>query len=124
MAKKILIVEDDADIVEIINMALQKQGYEVYIAYTGVVALNKLITKPDLILLDLMLPELDGRAVNLRLKENPETKDIPVIVMTGKGHLREVFDIKEGVNVAAYLEKPFPIKVLLDKISELLSKQI
>ena len=120
MVKKILIVEDDVDIVEVIGIALQKEGYEIYKAYNGVVALNKLITKPDLILLDLMLPELDGNSVNLRLKENPDTKNIPVIVMTGKGQLKELFDLKEGANISAYLEKPFPIKVLIEKIKQII----
>jgi len=119
MGKKILVVEDDMDIVEVISMALQKEGYEVYKAYNGIMALNQLSTKPDLILLDLMLPELDGNSVNLRLKENPDTKNIPVIIMTGKGQLKELLDLKEGVNVSAYLEKPFPIKVLLEKIKQI-----
>jgi response regulator RpfG family c-di-GMP phosphodiesterase len=67
-----------------------------------------------------MMPKLDGYSVNLKLKENPETENIPVIVITGRGHLKELLQIRGDITVAAYLEKPFPLKVLVEKIKELL----
>jgi len=118
--KKILIVEDNHDIVEILKMALEKENYEIYVAYDGIEALNKVKSnKPDLIVLDIMLPKLDGHSVNLRLKEDTGTKNIPVVVITGRGHLKELLDIREDVTVSAYLEKPFPIRLLMDKIAEI-----
>lgn len=119
--KKILVVDDERDIVEVIQMSLQKNGYSVETAYDGVEALEKIESdKPDLVVLDIMLPKLDGYSVNLKLKENPETENLPVIVITGRGHLKELLQIREEITVSAYLEKPFPLKLLVDKIKELL----
>ena len=118
---KILVVEDEKDIVEVIRMKLEKEGYEVDTAYDGIEALEKVkLNRPDLIVLDIMMPKLDGYSVNLKLKENPETENIPVIVITGKGHLKELLQIREEITVSAYLEKPFPLKLLVEKIKELL----
>jgi len=120
---KILIVEDDNDIVAVLAIALKAKGYETECAYDGQQALDSTRNfKPDLILLDMMIPKIDGNTVNLRLKENPQTKDIPVIVVTGRGNLKELFDIREGVNVAGYLEKPVTIKQIISKIEEVLKK--
>lgn len=117
MAKKILVVDDEKDIVEIISMYLKKDGYETIGAYDGIEALEKIAgERPDLIILDIMMPKLDGHSLNIKLKENPETKDIPVIVITGKGHLREIIMAREDVSVVDYLEKPFNMKELSEKI--------
>ena len=117
MSKKILIVDDEKDIVEIISMYLKKEEYEPIGAYDGLSALEKITSeKPDLIILDIMMPKLDGHSVNIKLKENPETKDIPVIVITGKGHLREIIMAREDVPVVDYLEKPINIQEHLEKI--------
>jgi len=120
---KILIVEDEPDIVEILKMALTKTGYEVDCAYDGEEALEKVKNfKPDLILLDLMIPKIDGATVNIKLKENPETANIPVIVVTGKGNLKEFLNLKEGVTIAGYYEKPIKVKFLLEKINAFFEK--
>ncbi len=77
MNKKILIVDDEKDIVDIVSMYLEKEGYEPIEAYDGIEALEKIISdKPDLIILDIMMPKLDGHSLNIKLKENPETKEI------------------------------------------------
>jgi len=115
---KILIVEDDQDIVDVLKMALTKAGYEVDYAFDGEEALNKVKSfKPDLILLDLMIPKIDGGTVNSKLKERPETANIPVIVITGKANLKELLNLKEGVNIAGYYEKPVKVKFLVEKIN-------
>ncbi|OGS21184.1 MAG: hypothetical protein A2252_05240 [Elusimicrobia bacterium RIFOXYA2_FULL_39_19] len=120
---KILIVEDDKDIVEVLSIALEKRGFEIAVAYDGQEALEKSVAqKPDLILLDLMIPKIDGHSVNIRLKENPETALIPVIVVTGRGNLKELLNIQEGVSVAGYFEKPVTIKLIIQKIEELIKK--
>ena len=67
-----------------------------------------------------MMPRLDRYSVNLRLKENPETANIPVIVITGRGHIKELLKLREELSVAAYLEKPFPVSALLEKVEEIL----
>lgn len=118
--KKILIVEDDIDIVTVIKIALTKEGYCVETAYDGIEALEKIqADKPSLILLDIMLPRLDGHSVNLKLKENETTKHIPVIVMTGKANYKELLEIQQEVAINGYLEKPFPIRLLKEKINEI-----
>ena len=120
---KILIIEDDKDVVSVLKMALEKEGYEVDYAYDGLEALEKIKEKPDAIILDLMLPKVDGYSINIKLKENPQTKDIPVIVLTGKGYLKELMGIREEMKVQAYLEKPVPMKTILEKIKSCLTKK-
>jgi len=121
---KILIAEDEKDIVFIIETALKKAGFETIIAYDGEETLKKAINeKPDLILLDIMMPKMDGFTVNTKLKENNETKDIPVIVCTARGGLKDLFSIEEKWKVDGYLEKPFVVKVLIDKIREVLGEK-
>ena len=122
--KKILVVDDEKDIVEIISMYLERDDYEVMGAYDGQEALGKIINdKPDLVVLDIMMPKLDGHSLNIKLKENIETKDIPVIVITGKGHLREIIMAREDVTVVDYLEKPFQMNELLEKIKNVFEKK-
>jgi len=121
MAHKILIVDDEQDIVTVLHAALQKKGYDVCDAADGFEALQKVgVEKPDLILLDIMMPKLDGYSVNFRLKENPETAKIPVIVITGRGNMQEFLKVRDDLTVAAYLEKPFTVVMLLEKIHEIL----
>lgn len=115
--KTILVVDDEPDIVFIITTALKKNGYRTEQALNGLEALEKINnTAPAAIIMDIMMPKMDGHSVNLKLKTDPKTAAIPVIIITGKGHFKELLDIHEGVNVAAYLEKPFPISVLLEKL--------
>ncbi|MFA5780409.1 MAG: response regulator [Elusimicrobiota bacterium] len=124
MSKKILVVDDEKDIVEIISMYLEREDYEPIAAYDGQEALRKIIFQsPDLVVLDIMMPKLDGHSLNIKLKENPETKDIPVIVITGKGHLREIITAREDVTIVDYLEKPFQMNELLKKIKNVFEKK-
>lgn len=119
MGKRILIVDDEKDIVLVLKIALKKEGFEISEAYDGLEALEKVnAEKPDLILLDIMMPKMDGHSVNLKLKENPETARIPVIVITGRGQLKELIQAREGLTIVAYLEKPFTVASLLEKIRE------
>lgn len=124
MSKKILVVDDEKDIVEIISMYLEREDYTPIAAYDGIEAFQKIISqKPDLVILDIMMPKLDGHSLNIKLKEYPETKDIPVIVITGKGHLREIITAREDVTIADYLEKPFQMNELLEKIKNYFDKK-
>ena len=119
--KTILVVDDEPDIVFVLTTALKKNGYRTEEAFNGLEALEKIrLHAPDAMIMDIMMPKLDGHAVNLQLKEDPATAGIPVIIITGKGHFKELLGIHEGVNVAAYLEKPFPISLLLEKLRNIL----
>jgi two-component system, OmpR family, alkaline phosphatase synthesis response regulator PhoP len=117
---KILVVDDEKDVVELIKFLLEKDGHLVLTAYNGREALT-VIEKdtPQLILLDVMMPEMDGYTVQTELLQNPKTKNIPIIILTAKGHLKDVFSL--AANVKATMEKPFDPKALRQKIKESLS---
>ena len=113
MAKKILIVEDYPATSKMIAEILEMEGFEAVIAPDGNSGVQKAVSeKPDLILLDIMLPGIDGLEVCSRLRANPETKDIPVIMVSVKA---ADDDVKAGLNRGAngYVAKPFdPFKLL------------
>ncbi len=112
----VLAVEDDKDILELITHSLEGGGYEVTGATTGENGVNAARSeKPDLILLDLMLPGIDGLEVCRRLKADANTAHIPIIMVTAKG---EETDIVTGLEHGAddYVTKPFSPKVLIARI--------
>ncbi len=121
-SKTVLIVEDNPDILQILKYNLTKEGYQVFESEDGKnacsVALEKL---PSLILLDLMLPILDGLQVCRFLKRNNETKDIPIIMVSAKD---EESDIVEGLELGAedYLTKPFSTKELMARVKAVLRR--
>ena len=114
---KILVVDDEKDVVELLKFLLEKDGHAVITAFNGRDALTTAAKDiPDLMLLDVMMPEMDGYTVQTQLLENPATKSIPIIILTAKGQLRDVFAM--SANVKAYIEKPFDPKTLRLKIQE------
>jgi two-component system phosphate regulon response regulator PhoB len=118
----VLVVEDEDDIRELVGYNLFKQGLRVTGVRTGEEGLHAVDKeKPDLILLDLMLPGLDGLAVCKKLKDAPDTSDIPIIMLTAKG---EESDIVRGLNMGAddYVTKPFSPKVLMARVSAVLRR--
>lgn len=118
---KILLVDDEADIVTIVRMRLESSGYEVVTATDGKEALNIARTVvPDLIILDLMLPTMDGFHVARMLKYDAHYKNIPIIMLTAKAGA-DVRKTGEQVRVDAYMNKPFEAEKLLGKIGELLA---
>ena len=121
MAKgKILVVDDEIYIVHILDFSLGMEGYEVVTALDGEQALEKARSeKPDLIVLDIMMPKLDGYETCKRLKADPDTKDVPVILLSAKG--RNV-DQKVGFEVGAddYITKPFSPRKLVERINAIL----
>ena len=114
MAPKILIVEDEPDIVELLVYNLDQAGFKTEAVFNGADALDRAkIEPPDLVLLDLLLPEVDGLEVCRTLKRDPETAGIPIIMLTAKG---EAIDRIVGLELGAddYITKPFsPREVLL-----------
>jgi CheY-like chemotaxis protein len=117
---KILIVEDDADIRDALIYLLQSEGYETYQAKNGKEALSQLDgpLKPDLILLDLFMPVMDGFEFRLKQLENPLIARLPVIVMSADMHDIEK---KEQTKVLHYLKKPLQLEDLLAMIKDDLS---
>ncbi len=118
--KKALIVEDHPDLLEVLTLQLEKMGFTVVSANTGMEGVTKAVEeKPQLILMDFMLPGMDGREATHRIRSNQETKDIPILVITAltkKSQLREC--IKAGCN--DYIVKPFTPEKLLKKIQTVL----
>ena len=124
MAKEqILVVDDEEDILELITYNLMKEGYHVITAASGEAAISKAHKeKPDLILLDLMLPGVDGLDVYRELKKKQDTSQIPIIMVTAK---TEDADIITGLELGSddYVTKPFSPKVLLARIKAVLRRK-
>ena len=118
---KILVVDDEINITQILEFSIGAEGYEVITASNGEEAIDKARReKPDLIILDIMMPRIDGYEACRILKSNPLTKNIPVVLLTAKG--RDI-DKRLGYEVGAtdYIIKPFSPNKLIDRIHELLS---
>jgi len=124
MAKsKILIVEDEASLVEVLSYNLQREGYDVVVAKEGHEGLRKAqMQLPELVILDLMLPGLNGLDICRELRASPRTASISILMLTAKG---EETDQVVGFAVGAddYVTKPFSVKVLLQRIKVLLRRQ-
>lgn len=118
MRKKILVVEDDLDLVELLSFNLWKAGFQVGTANDGIEALKNARTlSPDLILLDLMLPGLDGFAVCESLRRDAMTASVPVIILTAmSSQLSRLTGLESGAD--DYITKPFSLKVLLERIEQ------
>lgn len=116
MNKKILIVDDEENIVELIKFNLELKGYDVYSAYDGLEGLEKAkLIKPSLILLDIMLPLLDGTKVCEKIREDEEIKDTPIIMLTAKNMEKDkVIGLELGAD--DYMTKPFSVKELMARI--------
>ena len=113
---KILIIEDERALNQVLTYNLQREGYETLVAYDGQEGLRKAQTLlPDLVLLDLMLPVVDGLDVCRRLRSGEQTRKIPILMLTAKG---EETDQLVGFSLGAddYVTKPFSVKVLLQRI--------
>lgn len=122
--KKVLVVEDEAELTGAIQIRLEQAGYEVLIAYDGQEALEKARTEnPDLIVLDLMLPKIDGYKVCRMLKFDEKYKKIPVVMLTARAQEKDE-NLGYEVGADAFITKPFKYQVLLAKIAELLGDSV
>lgn len=121
--KRILCIEDDLEMIDLIRLILAQQGFEVEGAEGGKAGLEMVRkSPPDLILLDLMMPEVDGWEVYQQIKADSKTKDIPVIVVTAKA---QNIDKVLGLHIAKvddYITKPFSPKALLESIQNILGE--
>ena len=120
---RILVVDDERDVATMLKFMLEKDGHVVETAHDGRAALAALGVEPcdaerplpDLVILDVMMPELDGPAVCARMFEDPRTKLVPVLMLTAKGAMRELHALTP--NVAAHVDKPFDPRVLRELIA-------
>jgi two-component system alkaline phosphatase synthesis response regulator PhoP len=124
MAKQsILVVEDEDDIRELLRYNLAKEGYQVTGSASGEEALKAIrVSLPDLLLLDLMLPGMDGLEVCRFLRQDPQTRNLPIVMLTAKG---EEADIVAGLELGAddYVTKPFSLRVLLARLRAVLRRR-
>ncbi len=119
MNKKVLVVEDDRDILQLVKMYLEKEGFRTLSASNGAEALRQARSEhPDLVVLDLMLPELDGLEVCKKLRMSPQTSMLPIIMLTARS---EESDTVVGLELGAddYVTKPFSPKALLARVKAL-----
>lgn len=120
--KRILIVDDEEDILNVLKFRLEANNYEVLTASDGQEGLNKARTeRPDLLILDLMLPKLDGYKVCRMLKFDESYKAIPIIMFTAKAQQKDE-ELGKEMGADAYIAKPFEPEILLEKMKELLNK--
>ena len=120
--KKILVVDDEVDLVKTISFSLERMGYTVLVSYNGEDALNRARKEsPDLILLDIMLPKLDGYKVCRLLKFDERYKHIPILMLTAKTQEK---DRTLGMETGAdeYITKPFDVDELMEKVKACLNK--
>lgn len=120
--KKILIIDDEKDLLDAVTFRLQANGYELIGAYDGQEGLDKARKeKPDLIILDLMLPKIDGYKVCRMLKLDEKYKKIPIILFTARAQ-EEDKKLGRDAGADSYITKPFEPQVLLGKIKDLLKE--
>ena len=120
MGRKILIADDEPNIVAALEFLLQRSGFEVYVARNGDEALKLIeIHRPDLVLLDVMMPQRSGYEVCQRVRENEDWRHIKIVMLSAKG--REV-EVNKGLSIGAdlYVTKPFSTRELVAKINGLL----
>jgi len=123
MARKILTCDDEKHIVRLIQVNLERQGYEVITAYNGVECLEKVKEdRPDLIVLDVMMPEMTGFEVLETLKKDPETENIPVIMLTARAQDSDVLRGWQS-GVECYLTKPFNPMELIAFVKRIFSME-
>lgn len=120
-AKRVVCIEDEPEMIDLVRLILGRKGFEVIGANGGVEGLEAVRReKPDLVLLDLMMPDMDGWEVYQQVKADPELKDIPVVVVTAKA---QSIDKVLGLHIAKvddYITKPFGPQELLESVAKIL----
>lgn len=123
MSKKILVCDDEPDLVQIVMTILQTKGYEIEVAHDGAEALRRIGKEvPDLLLIDLVMPRISGLEVVRRLQRDDKTKDLPIIVMSGAGREtgKDESFFREGLGIDDYVTKPFDPLNLLGRVEAVL----
>jgi len=121
---KIMIVDDEPDLLEVVKLILESDNYQVVTAGSGQEALDKIEKEmPDLVLLDIIMPKMDGWEVFSRIKSNPKTHEIPVIMLTAKDQRIDKLIGLHVVRVDDYITKPFGRSELLERIKRVLQEK-
>ena len=123
LKKKILVIDDEENLLRILDARLQFAGYEVYTAHNGTEGLKKAaLTTPHLVLLDIMMPDIDGFNVLLQLKKNRKTRTSAVLMLTSKSE-PEAIDRAINMGAVDYIVKPFTVGILLEKIGRAIGRK-
>jgi len=123
MAKKIVVVDDDYSIRELLEVNLKYYGYEVRTAGDGMAALGVLKeTLPDLVILDVIMPELDGWELCKIIRDDHEFENTKIVMLTAKGHDKDRMIGKEILKADEYITKPFDMGKLINTVKELLNE--
>ncbi|MEK7722008.1 MAG: response regulator [Elusimicrobiota bacterium] len=124
---KVLVVDDEKDVVYLIKVLLEREKLEVLEAYNGLEAYNKLTSRdpgmvlPDAIILDIMMPEMDGYTLQSKLQEIDELSHIPIVILTAKGQMKDLFELAS--NIFAFVEKPFEPKNLVKIVKDAIASK-
>ena len=120
---KIRVVDDEPDTVDLVKLVLETEGYQTSVAYNGEEALEMIkIDKPDLVLLDIMMPKMDGWAIRKKIIDNEETRDIPIVMLTAKAQPIDKMIGLHVVGVTDYITKPFGRQELIDSVKKALGE--
>jgi len=120
--EKVLFVDDEADFVDMVRTRLESNGFKVITAYDGEEALEKVkLDRPDIIVLDIMMPKINGFDVCRRLKADKSYMDIPIVILTARFQPNDI-KFSKDVGADAYITKPFEPQALMDKLRELVRK--
>ncbi|MCP4650434.1 MAG: response regulator [PVC group bacterium] len=122
MPKKILVVDDEVHVLKLLESRLRANGYEVITASDGEEGLQKVSSEnPDLIILDVVMPKMDGYTFVRKIKYDTSIRTIPIIILTAKNELKELFELEGAKD---YIVKPFKTEELLTKVKENLGERI
>lgn len=125
--RKVMVIEDDKDIVHLVRVILEKRGFKVTEAFDGKEAYDKLSNIsnekefPNLLLVDIMMPEMDGYTLYSKLQEHDRLKRIPAIILTAKVRMRGLFEL--STNVLDFIDKPFEPDDLVQRINDAIDSQ-
>ena len=121
MSKRVLLCDDEIHILRAAEFKLKRAGYDVRIANDGQEAWEAIqLQKPDVLITDCQMPRLDGFGLVQRVRENPDTKDLPVLMLTAKGYELSQEELADKWNVAAVIAKPFSPRELLRSVEKIL----
>ena len=124
---KVMVVDDEKDVVYLIKVLMEREQFEVLQAYNGLEAYARLTTPegvkviPDVIILDIMMPEMDGYTFQSKLQEIEALSGIPIIILTAKGQMKDLFELSS--NIFAFVEKPFEPKNLVKIVKDALARK-
>lgn len=124
MAYKIMVVDDEPDVVDLVKLVLESDGFSVVTAYSGKECLEKIGRElPDLVLLDIMMPQMDGWEVYRQIKSDHKTEKIPVAMLTAKSQSIDKMIGLHVVKVDDYITKPFGRSELLERVKKILREK-